>query len=158
AGLGIRTRDGASPRAKLAIHHSHFWNRMAQFIRAGSSHLARHLGKADFEAVIRAYVVKRPPTGLGAPDVPASMAGFLATTSPWCESPVLAHLARYDRQWAIINGGAEDVALGLDELEAADRVRLIKRAGLITTWYRFQALDVARLARGAPPDATPTYL
>jgi hypothetical protein len=161
AALGMKTRPGAPPQHKLAIHHSHFWTRMTGFVRSGHRHLARYLGVREFGELVKAYIVAHPPGAGSASAVPELLAAFLANEPPWRDSPVLAHLAHYDWHWAIAASGAEEIALEpgqLADLEPTEHVRLNKRAVAAQTWYRFHELDLARLPRSTPPDATPTFL
>jgi len=161
AALGMKTRPGAPPRHRLAIHHSHFWTRMTGFVRSSHRRLARYLGAREFSELVKAYIVAHPPGAGNASAVPELLAAFLASEPPWRDIPVLAHLAHYDWHWAIAASGAEDSALEpalLAGIAPTEHVRLNKRAIAVQTWYRFHELDLTGLPRSTPPDATQTFL
>ena len=161
-----RTRElGMVIPERIAVHHSHFWNRMRDIALACQPLLAKMLPADELREVIRRYLTAHPPAAVSAFGVYAGLAEFLGTAEPWSDWPIIAELAAFDYQRSMIGSNAEEITVSAAKLAAIDpavvapiRFRLKKRSALLVTRYRFEVARIHVLARATPLDAEPTHL
>ena len=113
ADLAIRTGPcrNACAHYRIAIHHSHFWTRMRDFALYRYPFLARALGDAAFDDLVRAYIAAHPPTAYTLGAIVDGLQAFL-------ESPVLADLAAFDFVRSGLRITAEEATLSPEDLAA----------------------------------------
>jgi Putative DNA-binding domain len=149
ADLAIRTGPcrNACAHYRIAIHHSHFWTRMRDFAAYRYPLLARALGNAAFEELVRAFIAAHPPTAYTLGPIVEGLQQFV-------ESPVLADLAAFDFCRSGLRITAEEATLSPEELAAIPRdvlartrLRLKRRSALVTTRYRFEPGRITELPR-----------
>jgi len=149
ADLAIRTGPcrNACAHYRIAIHHSHFWTRMRDFALYRYPLLARALGKAAFDELVRAYIAAHPPTAY-------TLGAIVDGLQAFVESPVLADLAAFDFVRSGLRITAEEATLSPEDLAAIPRhalartrLRLKRRSALVTTRYRFEPGRLPELPR-----------
>jgi len=146
----------ADPR--LRVHHSHFWHRMRSFVAQRHPVLGRFLGDTELRDVVERFIVACPPRTCVALEVAGPLAQFLTTADPWRADPIIAELAAYDYQRTAPALAAEEVVATRADLTDDIAVRLNKRSALVTTRYKFHAIQLTPLHRATPLDDQPTYL
>src|SRR5262249_54278142 len=126
---------------------------------------ARHLSPSELDTLVRAFIGAHPPVSSIASEVPEKVAEFLARAEPWCMHPLLAHLARYDWERAVLTASAEEATLEEVDIEAFSpeetrdvTVRLPKRASVVEVAFPFHGVDVRSLPRDAQPAQASTGL
>jgi hypothetical protein len=137
--------DGLTFPGRVRIHHAHFWTRMGEFIGNWQPLLARYLGAAEMDQLVRRYIAAHPPrtvvaidqmgadplptgrAGRAPPprlaslvDVCAQLADFLRTAEPWSAWPIVGELAAIDYRRALIRGHAEEATVTRAMLAAID--------------------------------------
>jgi hypothetical protein len=149
---------------RVRVHHSHFWTRMGEVVGNWQPLLARFLGAAEMDQLVRRYIAAHPPRTVVAAGVCAQLADFLRTAEPWSAWPIVGELAAIDYRRALLRANAEESTVTKAMLAVIDpaviasiRFRLKQRSALMTSMFR---LDVARLhllARETPLEARPVH-
>jgi hypothetical protein len=149
---------------RIRIHHAHFWTRMGEFIGNWQPLLARYLGAAEMDQLVRRYIAAHPPRTVVAIEVCEQLADFLRTAEPWSAWPIVGELAAIDYRRALIRGHAEEATVTRAMLAAIDpaaiasiRFRLKQRSALITSMFRFDLSRLHLLARETPLDPRPVH-
>jgi hypothetical protein len=92
--------DRLSPAMQLDVYREQFFLRHLDALRDDFSSLVHLLGADSFEALGKAYLQAFPPRSFTLRDLGRELAGFVASTSPWNEDPLLAELASVE--WAFV--------------------------------------------------------
>lgn len=89
-----------SPAEQIDIYREQFFLRHVDVLREDFRAIEHLLGRADFEALARAYLGAHPPASYTLRDLGHAMAAFVASAPPWKDDPFVLDLARLE--WAFV--------------------------------------------------------
>jgi hypothetical protein len=101
---------------RLQVYADAYRLRLIEALETDFIALRAFLGEDAFNALARAYIDASPSTHYSLRYFGTGFAGFLARTSPYAATPVLAELAAFD--WALTNAfdATDDPVLAVDDL------------------------------------------
>ena len=150
--------DSLSPAEQVDVYRAQYLLRHLDVLREDFPTLEHVLGDARFEALVWAYLQAFPPRSFSLRDLGADLAGFVATTAPWADDPLLADLARFE--WAFVEAfdapdapPLELAAVAAVAEDAWPSARLVLQPSVQRLSLRYPAHDVRVAVRSGDASA-----
>ncbi len=156
---GLRTGNGSDPGRRFAVHRNNVVASLVDALADAYPMLSERLGRGDFAALARAFVVAEPPRSPLLWRYGEGFAGFIERFEPAARRPWLADLARLEwlRVLAFHAADAAPLAdaqwsrlLSLPETLAATTLELHPSLALLVSRHAVVSLWRANAANAAP--------
>ncbi len=106
----------ADPRQRLLVYSEGMRLRFAEVLRLDYPGVLGLLGDERFDALARAYALACPSRNPSIRWFGARLAGFLDTTAPWNEQPVLAEMAHFEWRKGELHDAADSPTVGVEQM------------------------------------------
>lgn len=147
---GLLGPDGAPSARRFAVYRNNVLVGLIDAMRTTFPAVCRIVGEEFFQAMVRAFVVERPPRSPILIDYGSDFADFISTFPPAASLPYLADVARIENAWKESFHSADVDPLDADRLAdvSADDVAglvLEPHPSLRLVASRFPALTIWRM-------------
>ena len=113
--IGDETLDVAT---RLEIYRNAYASRLKKSIETDHPVLGSYLGDDLFERMASGYIAQCPSEVTSLRDYGNCLSDYLATTEPFSDTPILAEIARFERQLLFAFDAADAVCAGVEDLQS----------------------------------------
>jgi hypothetical protein len=156
--IGDETLDVAT---RLEIYRNAYASRLKKTIETDHPVLGSYLGDDLFERMASGYIAQCPSEVTSLRDFGKSLSDYLAGTKPFSDNPILAEIARFERQLLFAFDAADASCARVEDLQSLTaedwpemRVELHPSVGIFTAhWNSVESWQALRAEQAPPPAA-----
>jgi hypothetical protein len=156
---------GMTPESRLEVYRDQFWLRHVASLAEDLPTVRWALGEPSFDALLRAYLRAKPPSGWDLQRLGAGVPWFLAAHTPWNEEPLAYDAALLDWAFMEVFDAADAAPLDLSAIASAPpdawpgaRISFVPALRHVATRHPVHELrDAVKRGEGpARPEPSPT--